>query len=46
MSPGKNQYATDIHWATNQTKRIYTPVNKMMEINSLYQPQFIVPKYH
>jgi len=21
MRPGKNQYATDIHWATNQTRK-------------------------
>ena len=46
MSPGKNQYATDIHWATSQTNKIYTQVNKMMAINPLYQPRYIVPKYY
>ena len=46
MNPGKTpQYATDIAWAHQQSHYIYTQVSKLQEINPLYRPLFIVPKY-
>jgi mannosyl-glycoprotein endo-beta-N-acetylglucosaminidase len=46
MSPGQNQYATDIDWASKQAEIIYPQMNKMQQINPSYQPLFIVPKYY
>ena len=45
LNPGQMQYATDINWANAQTERIYKQVERMRQIDPLYQPKFIVPKY-
>jgi len=46
MNPGKNpQYATDIDWASKQTKIIYDQVTKIQKVNPSYLPLYKVPKY-